>query len=254
MSFKGLEHYLEKNVYQKAKGEMRLSLLWHDLLLTLPFLEKRNLRILDIGGGAGHLARKLARLGHEVTICDVSQEMLDIAGKQNREKGLEKNIQLINCGIDEIEPRVKGTFDLVLIHVVLGWLDEPEASFKNTMKLIKEGGCLSLLYYNIDRLILKNGIHGHFKRIKTGTYIQTGQKKKLTPTNPLKHNEVMKWIESTKMEILSRAGIRIFLDMTGNEDSFMDRLKELEETEKTYSRIEPYTSIAQHIHLVCRKS
>ena len=62
-------------------------------------------------------------------------------------------------------------------------------AFTSAASFVKDGGFMSLLFYNMDRLILKCGIHGHFKRIQTGTYIRMGQKKKLTPTNPLRQSD-----------------------------------------------------------------
>ncbi|WP_163202652.1 methyltransferase domain-containing protein, partial [Citrobacter koseri] len=42
----------------------------------------KKLRILDAGGGFGYFSQKLARLGHEVVLCDISAEMLAQAKEQ----------------------------------------------------------------------------------------------------------------------------------------------------------------------------
>ncbi len=254
MSFQGLEQHLEKNIYSTAKGKLRLNVLWHDLLLSLPELNNKSLNILDIGGGSGHITRRLAGLGHRVTLCDISPSMLAEAREQNDQAGLSQKIELVQEDIAKLHSVIKGKFDLVLIHVVLGWLDQPKEAFKRSLHFLEKGGALSLLYYNIDRLIIKNGIHANFRRIKTGSYVKTGKGRKLTPPNPLKHHEVLDWLEKENLKVVSKAGIRIFFDMIRNEEEFQGRMEALEEVEKTYSRLEPYASIAQHIHLVCRKS
>ena len=56
-----------EKIYGGAKGAIRLAVLQADLAEALP---DRPLRVLDIGGGLGHMSLWLAERGHEVTFTE----------------------------------------------------------------------------------------------------------------------------------------------------------------------------------------
>ena len=62
--------------YATVKGRVRTHVLHQQLLRHLP---APPAAVLDVGGGAGHQSVPLARLGHDVTILDPSEAMLDKA-------------------------------------------------------------------------------------------------------------------------------------------------------------------------------
>lgn len=68
-------HLAERFVehYGTLRGAVRFALLAEQLDGQLP---AGPCRIVDVGGGAGHQAIRLARLGHVVTVVDPSSEML----------------------------------------------------------------------------------------------------------------------------------------------------------------------------------
>ena len=77
----------KNNIYGTGKGKIREAVLMRDLEeLTVG---RDKLRILDIGGGQGQIALQLAKKGHEVTLTDISEEMLTIA----KSKILEEDIK-----------------------------------------------------------------------------------------------------------------------------------------------------------------
>jgi S-adenosylmethionine-dependent methyltransferase len=253
--FNHLAERLNTKVYQSAKGAVRMHVLWNDMLASMPFLTERPLRILDAGGGMGQISRKLAALGHNVVLCDISEEMLKIASACIKEESLDKKITLLHSSMTDLSLHLEeNSFDIITVHGVLEWMDNPEDALKGLLRFLSPGGYLSLLFFNVDRLILKCGIYGMFNSIKTGSYIKVDKKRKLTPTNPLNQYEVKSWIEEQGMTIVSKAGIRIFYNLFKNKHEFKDRMQELQDAEYVYSRREPYASIAQHIHYVCRNN
>ncbi|MBY0419345.1 MAG: methyltransferase domain-containing protein, partial [Pararheinheimera sp.] len=74
-NFDGIAGKFQKNIYQTTKGRLRQAVLLRD------FAECTDLatpsRILDVGAGQGQLALALAQQGHQVTLTDLSQDMLD---------------------------------------------------------------------------------------------------------------------------------------------------------------------------------
>lgn len=145
-SFDGRADKFARNIYDSTKGRIRTTIVWSDIEACLARLGNRPLRILDAGGGFGYFAQKLAAMGHQVELCDLSAEMLDLAREQIAQKGLEDRIRLIHCPIQDLKHQVTGTFDLVLCHAVLEWLAEPRQTLLGLFPFVKAGGILSLLF------------------------------------------------------------------------------------------------------------
>ncbi|OAL69405.1 hypothetical protein A7D00_6524 [Trichophyton violaceum] len=86
-------------------------------LLELATSSGKPIRILDLGGGTGRYAVELAKLGHIVTLSDISQSELDYAAKFASDSGviLENIVQADARHVrnNEILFR-KGHYDLVL--------------------------------------------------------------------------------------------------------------------------------------------
>ena len=80
-SFDGLSEKFAQNIYATSKGKIRTAVVWRDLEQGLKQAGNRPLRILDAGGGFGFFAQKLAALGHDVTLCDLSSDMLELASQ-----------------------------------------------------------------------------------------------------------------------------------------------------------------------------
>ncbi|EFR00835.1 hypothetical protein MGYG_03839 [Nannizzia gypsea CBS 118893] len=86
-------------------------------LLELSASSRNQVRILDLGGGTGRYAVELARLGHSVTLSDISQSELDYAAKFAIDSGviLENIVQADARQVrNNKELFRKGHYDLVL--------------------------------------------------------------------------------------------------------------------------------------------
>ena len=59
-TFDGIAATFETDVYESTKGQIRFNVLWEDLMSALPRLRNGGVTVLDAGGGAGHLAIRLA--------------------------------------------------------------------------------------------------------------------------------------------------------------------------------------------------
>ena len=75
---------------ETPEGRLRLDLAFATLQDVLP-QPVGSLRVLDLGGGTGAIALRLARLGLHVTLLDVSLPMLDLAERAAREAGVDES-------------------------------------------------------------------------------------------------------------------------------------------------------------------
>jgi len=251
-NFDNLSQRFRKNIYNTAKGKIRLNILWRDLTEQIPQIEAGGLSILDAGAGQGNFALQLAQNNHQLTLCDLSKNMLDDAKTLFAENKVADNVRFINNSVQTLSEQVKEEFDLVLFHAVLEWLAEPEETLKQLIKFIKPGGYLSLMFYSRTGLIYQNLTKGNFEHVLTNSL--SGEGKSLTPTNPQIPEDVYHWLDKLGLNSILRSGVRVFYDGINRERRKQISEEELFELEKRFSRIEPYCSLARYINVVCQKT
>ena len=123
-NFDGLADKFARKVYGGLKGEIRLAVIWRDLVAVMPSIESGPpLRILDIGGGLGQFTVRLAALGHSVVYNDVSAEMYQKAQNLAQQQSLDTQISWHHSPYQDLDNL--GQFDLVLCHAVIEWLAHP---------------------------------------------------------------------------------------------------------------------------------
>jgi len=101
----------------------------------------KNARILDAGGGTGRTTLWLAKMGYQVTLCDISPGMLDVAkGKLSRE-GLLDRVEIEEADIAHL-PSPDETFDfIVCLAGPLSLADSSKAA-RELDRVMKKGGKL----------------------------------------------------------------------------------------------------------------
>ncbi|WP_372931347.1 methyltransferase domain-containing protein, partial [Shewanella putrefaciens] len=190
-NFDKLAHKFAKNIYGTPKGEIRAAVLWRDLSSALAPFGDKKLRILDAGGGFGFFSQKLARLGHEVVLCDISQEML-IQAQAHIDASTEPlNIELIHAPIQALSVEQNGVFDLILCHAVVEWLTDAQPTMEGLLTMLKPNGLFSLMFYNKEAMRFHALISGNFDYVAADLKVK--KKVRLTPTHPLYIQEVKQW-------------------------------------------------------------
>lgn len=123
--------------YQKLRErEMNANNLFEipELFRLLPDL--RDVRILDLGCGAGEACMEYIRMGaKEVTGIDISEKMLEVA----REKNSDPAITYICMPMEDIG-KLEGGFDLVISSLALHYIEDFKGVVNNVNRLLKEGG------------------------------------------------------------------------------------------------------------------
>lgn len=254
--FDGVAEPFSAAIYETSKGYIRLGVLWADLCGAVPDIQTDKLRILDVGGGMGQVALQLARFGHEVILADPSEEMLGRAREVIRREGLD-NVTVIRSSAQDLAEHVTDAFDLVMCHAVLEWVASPGAVIEALRPFVKPSGALSLMFYNQNATVFKSVTRGDF-----ATYASSHAAREVEASAPTKETGQFKGARALRAETVTqllqkhglfvthRAGIRIFHDHISNLQE--EELAELLELEKNYRSVEPFASLAQHIHLVCR--
>jgi ubiquinone/menaquinone biosynthesis C-methylase UbiE len=99
-------------------------------------------RVLDVATGGGHTGLYLASLGHDVTLADIAQPMLDRAAKAAAERGL--TVQTRQHPAEQF-PYPDAQFDLVTCRVAPHHFSSPKDFVRESARVLKPGGHFLLI-------------------------------------------------------------------------------------------------------------
>ncbi|WP_122033502.1 tRNA uridine 5-oxyacetic acid(34) methyltransferase CmoM [Aliivibrio sp. EL58] len=253
-NFDDIAHKFAKNIYGSDKGEIRQTIVWQDITTILADIKANSapLSILDAGGGIGQVSQQMAKLGHLVTLCDISSEMLKLAKESVQDNGLLAQYQFIHSAVQEIEQHKVGKVDILLFHAVMEWLDDPKTALDTLLQQVKPGGYASIMFYNHHGLVLKNVICGNIPHVLDG--MPHRKRFKLQPQKGLMPHDVYQWIEDAGYEIEGKSGIRSFHDYIGNMEYMGDyQIEDVLKLEEQLCRQEPYLSLGRYIHVWAKR-
>ena len=251
-NFDGLTRRFKNNIYNTPKGQLRLAVLRRDFA---EFLPRRSLSILDVGCGQGQWALELALQGHKLYLNDVSAEMIGEAQKVFLQSTLnqseQQQVRWSLGALQGLRQEINERFDVLMCHAVMEWLNEPACVFEHLLPLVKPGGYLSLVFYNVHGLIYKNLLRANYRKIEQQDY--HGTDGSLTPLNPLSPATVRHWIREAGLDIVCESGLRVFHDYVLDPEMRRQNLNAVTRLELQLSREEPYRSMGRYVHMLCRK-
>lgn len=249
-NFDSKAEWFQRRIYGGPKGQLRLEALWGDLLKQIPDLENNGaLSVWDAGGGLGQMSLRLAALGHNVLLNDISAEMLALAGQSIEKSGLQ-TIELRHSSIQS-QAAEEQKFDLIVCHAVLEWLSDPRAALECLLGCLKPGGRLSLAIYNINSVIMMNVLKGNFNKALSGEH--SGHVGSLTPPSPQDPAEVLVWLEAAGMQVKFRAGVRVAYDYLGRELKEQRSSDDLLKVENFLREQEAFWRLGRYVHFIAVK-
>ncbi|MHA7878537.1 MAG: methyltransferase [Saccharospirillum sp.] len=214
MSYINFDHLADRfqdQVYGSTKGRIRQAIIESSYTKALPeLLAGHPLHVLDAGGGLGQMSQWMLELGHKVDYFDVSAEMLGRTQSQLAPAEAAGRWSGVQASILDYEPR--HAMDLVVVHAVLEWLEQPQLALERILTWLKPGGVLGLMVYNRHMLVMRNLMRGTLKKVKADQL--GGDGRGLTPINPLDPMVVRGWLDAAGLEVSLQAGVRTFSDLT----------------------------------------
>ena len=107
---------------------------------------KKGDRVLDIGCGTGALTLRAALKGAKVKAIDINPEMQDILKKRAVELKLEKQIEVVEMGVAELDSEPLESYDAVMSGLCLSELsaDEIRYTLREAKRILKPKGLLLL--------------------------------------------------------------------------------------------------------------
>lgn len=146
----------------------------HFLFFYLP--KKKNLKILDGGGGTGRFSFPLAKKGHNVLLLDISYGMLNKAMDISKKLNL-KGIKFVKGSVTEMNRIEPDSMDVVLMmNSVLDYCSDPKKALKMANYVLKRNGTIigtvnnRIIYMPSDILLEKSPSKLHRRLFETGDY------------------------------------------------------------------------------------
>lgn len=238
----------ERKVYDTVKGEWRLKLLKEDLQ---KIQSSQPLAIWDAGCGLGQIGLWLAQAGHQMTMGDLSHQMLIRSRQSFAQAGLEA--EFIEGAAQDVAHTLP-QFDAVVFHAVLEWLAEPKQTLQTIASKVKPVGYLSLLFFNRNSVVMQNALKGGWRLpyVLEDAYVGVGRK--LTPPNPQIPEEVYQWLHDWGFEIEVKTGIRVFHDYMTPESLAESESEDLFALEYRYCRAPTFCNMGRYIHVLAKRN
>ncbi|ANJ11389.1 class I SAM-dependent methyltransferase [Streptomyces parvulus] len=212
----------------------------------------RRLRVLDVGMGQGTQSLRLARAGHQVTGVERDATMIAAArdALAGQPEGIRERMRIVEGdGRDTGVHFLPGSFDVVLCHGVLMYVEEPDPLLAGLARMLAPGGLLSLLVRNGDALAMRPGLHGDWAgalasfdttayRNRLGLDVRADRLATLTAR-----------LASIGAPLHAWYGVRVFTDTATDETALPADLEPLLAAEERAGRTDPYRGIAALLHL-----
>ncbi len=214
----------------------------------------QRLRVLDVGMGQGTQALRLARAGHQVTGVEKDPKMLGAAREAlaAEPEGIRERVRLFESdGRDTGVHFLPGSFDVVLCHGVLMYVELPDALLAGLARMLAPGGLLSLLVRNGDALAMRAGLAGDWAGAlqsfdtvsytnRLGLDVRADRLSSLTAT-----------LAGIGAPLHAWYGVRVFTD-TADDDAEVPAGAEVDAllaVEERAGRTDPYRQVAALLHL-----
>ena len=114
------------------------DLTWKYIQRFLPENINKSL-ILDAGGSTGIWSIKIAKLGYNIILTDISKGMLSVAKQKIEEENLTSKIQIVESDIINMPEFENDTFDLILAEGdPISYCSNPESAVSELSRVCKK--------------------------------------------------------------------------------------------------------------------
>ncbi len=229
------------------RSAARTAVVWEALAGLLQGRDEAT--VLDIGGGTGGFAVRVAELGHQVTVVDPSPDALAILDRRSAESAVGDRVVGIQGDLASLAGLVEpGSVDIVLCHGVLEVVDGPQEALDSLATVLRVGGVLSLLVSQRHAGVIARAMAGHFAQARDlldGDPATGGR-----PAHRFTAEEVTTMLTRAGLDQVALHAVRVFSDLVPS--SFVDIEPEaataLAELEQAVAHRPEYLTLATQVH------
>lgn len=226
-----------------------------DEQMTERFPVGQRLRVLDVGMGQGTQALRLARAGHKVTGVEQDATMLALAREAlaAEPEGIRSRVRLVESdGRDTGVHFLPGSFDVVLCHGVLMYVENPDALLAGLARMLAPGGLLSLLVRNGDALAMRPGLAGDWATALASFDTTASTNRLGVDVRADRLNALTSALAGIGAPLHAWYGVRIFTDLASDDAPVPqnpENMAALLAAEERAGRTDPYRGVAALLHL-----
>jgi len=170
--------------YQTPYWNLYNEITWNNIKQFLP--KRKNVTILDAGGGAGYWAIRLSKLGYKVVLADIAESMLKVAEKKIKKLKLDKKIQIKKVDIEDMSCFSSNYFDMAITEGdLISYCLNAKKAIKELTRVVKSKAYVIVSVDNKYTFLPKLIADENFKEIprflKTGILKREFRFKTFTP-------------------------------------------------------------------------
>ncbi|MFI1814591.1 methyltransferase domain-containing protein [Streptomyces sp. NPDC020422] len=220
--------------------------------------DRRPLRVLDLGGGDGGDAVRLAARGHRVTVVDYAPGMLATAARRADEAGVGDRVTCVEADVAALPGDLAdGGFDLVLCHGVLPYTPDTEGTLGVALGALRAGGLVSVIAMNRHSEPLRAAVRTMDPEAVLAALDADGVHSEMFASELRLHTaeEVGGVLRALGCGEVHHYGIRVFCDYIPDDAPKYDPdyYARLERLEIETAGRDPYRHTARLLHLIGRK-
>ncbi|HXJ89908.1 MAG TPA: methyltransferase domain-containing protein [Candidatus Binatia bacterium] len=242
---------------QSPEGRLRIDLAFANLQEFLP-QDTASLHALDLGGGTGAIAVRLAELGLHVTLLDSSAAMLELATRAARETGVAEKVVLKHGDTKHLESLfAAGSFDLILCHNVLEFVDDPGTVLRRSARLLRDPfGLISILVRNRPGEVLKAAlVNGDLTGARVNLTAEWGDESLYGGKVRLFTAEGLRsMLVAASFALIAGRGVRVLADYLPTNISRSHEYERIFELERKLGRRAEFAAIARYTHCLARRT
>lgn len=239
-------------------GRLRYTIAEANLARHLDGLDGGPLRILDLAGGDGGDAMRLAARGHHVTIVDYAPAMLAAATERASKGGLTELITCVRADVTALPADlVDGAFDVVLCHNLLQYVDDVPGILATALAPLKPGGLFSMMAINRHSAALNIAVRETDPAAALTALGTDRSRTQMFNSAVMLHTaeEIIPVLQSLGCQDVQHYGIRSFCDYITDDARKYDPAfyADLEQLELATTARSPYMHTARLFQLTARK-
>lgn len=239
---------------QHRRSAARTAVVWAALqeALAAAASSGATATVIDIGGGTGGFAVRVAELGHRVTVIDPSPDALAALGRRADESGVAGLVSAEQGDLGNLLDLVPAErADVVLCHGVLEIVEDPETALVTTAKALRAGGTLSLLVSQRHAAVVARAMAGHFQHAKALLDDPTAG----ATTHRFTVDEITAVLERAGFDVTAVHAVRVFADLVPSSlvDLEPGAATALIELEQAVADRPEYLPLATQLHVIATR-
>lgn len=242
----------------QGRGAARTAVVWEalqEVLASVPADSDAGAggaSVVDIGGGTGGFAVRVAEVGHRVAVVDPSPDALAILGRRAEESGVEDLVTAHQGDMASLPDLVPaGSADVVLCHGVLEIVDDPVEALSVLAGVLRPGGVLSLLVAQRHAAVVARAMAGHFHQARA----LLDDPEAAGATRRFTADEVAGFLAGTGFEVTAMHAVRVFVDLVPSSlvDLEPGAASALVELEKAVADLPEYLPLGTQLHVLATR-